>query len=402
MNLRITLAAGLLLVGIAAAGGWPQFRGPNASGVSDETGLPTTWGPTANVKWKADLPGRSVASPVVWGKKVFVTAATGPKFERLHTFCLDADTGKVLWHRELAATGYTACHPKSSMAAPTPCADADAVYCLFATADLAAYDHAGNLKWYRSLAGDYPGISNQVGMGASPVLAGDRLIVPMDSVGDSFLAAIDTTYGQNIWKVARPKDINWVTPTIRVNGKRTEVIFAAAQEAVAYDAADGKKVWSFGAPGPSVPTAVLAGERVLLPVAGGLACLKPDGDKMVEAWRSPKLASGYTSPLVYRDRVYAIGRAGTMICSDLKTGKEVWSERIGKGKGQFWASPVAADGHVFAFDDAGNCSVLKAGDEAKLVAQNDLKAEIMGTAAIANGALYVPTVNGLYCIAKKQ
>ena len=144
MNLRLTLAAGLLIVGPAAAGNWTQFRGPNAAGVSDETGLPTTWGPTENVKWKADLPGRTVASPVVFGKKVFITAATGPKFERLHTLCLDADTGKVLWHRELAATGYTACHPKSSMAAPTPCVNTDGVYCLFGTADLAAYDHDGN------------------------------------------------------------------------------------------------------------------------------------------------------------------------------------------------------------------------------------------------------------------
>jgi outer membrane protein assembly factor BamB len=402
MNLRIPLAAGLLIVGPAAAGNWTQFRGPNAAGVSDETGLPTTWGPTENVKWKADLPGRTVASPVVFGKKVFMTAATGPKFGRLHTFCLDADTGKVLWHRELAATGYTACHPKSSMAAPTPCVNADGVYCLFGTADLAAYDHDGNLRWYRSLAGDYPGISNQVGMAASPVLLHDRLIVPMDTVGDSFLAAIDTAYGQNIWKVDRPKDINWVTPTVRTNGPRTEVIFAAAQETTAYDAADGKKVWSFAAPGPSIPTAVLAGDRVLLPLAGGLACVKPQGDKMVEVWRSPKLASGYTSPLVYQDRVYAIGRAGTMICSDPKTGKDIWSERISRGKGAFWASPIAADGHIFAFDDTGNCSVLKAGDEPKVVATNDLKAEIMGTPAIANGALYIPTVNGLYCIAKKR
>ncbi|HKB03024.1 MAG TPA: PQQ-binding-like beta-propeller repeat protein [Gemmataceae bacterium] len=402
MNQRITLFAALLAAGLATAAGWTQFRGPNGSGVSDETGLPTTWGPTENVRWKADLPGRSVASPVVWGKKVFITSATGPKFERLHTLCLDADTGKVLWQRQLAATGYTACHPKSSMAAPTPCVDANTVYCLFATADLAAYDHDGNLKWYRSLAGDYPGISNQVGMAASPVLAGDRLIVPMDTVGESFIAALDTTYGQNVWKVDRPKDINWVTPTLRTSGKRTEVIFSANREAIAYDAANGKKAWSFAAPGASVPTAVLSGERVLLPVAGALACLKPDGDRMVEVWRSPKLASGYTSPLVYKDRVYAIGRAGTLYCFDVLTGRELWSERIGKGKGAFWASPIAADGHIYTFDDAGNCAVVKAGDQPKVVATNDLKAEIMGTAAMANGAIYIPTVNGLYCIATKK
>lgn len=397
----ITTLACAVFASCALAADWPQFRGPDGSGVADETGLPNSWSPTENVKWKVDLPGRSAASPVVFGKKVFVTSATGPRLERLHVLCLDADTGKTLWHRELTATGSTACHPKSSMAAPTPCVNADGVYCLFATADLAAFDHDGNLKWYRSLVGDYPDISNQVGMAASPVLWRDSLIVPMDTVGDSFLAAIDTQYGRNIWKVDRPKDINWVTPTVRTIKDRTEIIFAANKEARAYDATDGKKTWSIATPGASVPTAQLAGDRVLLPVGGGVSCLKPEGDKMVEAWKSPKLASGYTTPIVYRDRVYAINSAGTVNCVNLQTGKEVWSERIAKGKGQFWASPIASDGMIFGFDDAGICTVLKAGDEPKVISVNDMKVEILGTPAIANGCMYIQTVNGMYCIGKK-
>ena len=152
----------------------------------------------------------------------------------------------------------------------------------------------------------------------------------------------------------------------------------------------------------SVPTAVLAGDRVILPVGGGVKYLKSAGGKMVEVWNSPKLASGYTTPIVYRDRVYAIGRAGTFICANLKTGKEVWSERISKGKGQFWASPIAADGKLFTFDDAGNCTVLQAGDQFKVLAVNEMKAEILGTPAIANGSLYLQTTNRLYCIAAKK
>lgn len=403
MIARFALAQLLIAASLAVAGDWPQFRGPRGSGVSDETGLPTTWGPDENVKWKVELPGRSVASPVVFGDKVFITAASGPKMERLHALCLDADSGKVLWHRQFTATGSTASHPKSSMAAPTPCVNADGVYFLFATADLAAFDLDGNLRWYRSLVNDYPDISNQIGMAASPILWQDFLIVPMDSVGDSFLAAVDTKYGKNVWKTERPKDINWVTPTLRTVGNRAEVIFSATAETRAYDAATGNKTWSVTAPGASVPTAILAGEEVLLPIEGGLQCLRPNGDKMAEKWKSAKLATGYTSPLVYRDRVYGIGRAGTLICANLKSGKEVWSERVGKGKGQFWASPIAADGMVFTFDDAGVCTVVEAGGErAKVVATNDLKAEILGTPAIARKAIFIPTVNTLYCIAKKS
>jgi outer membrane protein assembly factor BamB len=130
--------------------------------------------------------------------------------------------------------------------------------------------------------------------------------------------------------------------------------------------------------------------------------LKPERAEMTEVWKTPKIATGYTSPLVYRDRVYGIVGAGNFVCADVETGRQIWSERIGKGAGKFWASPVAGDGHLFAFDDAGNCTVLKAGDEPKIVATNDLKAEIMGTAAIANRSLYIPTVNGLYCISAKR
>jgi outer membrane protein assembly factor BamB len=402
MTSQLTIAAFFIAANFALAGNWPQFRGPDGSGVSDEKGLPTTWGPSENVKWKTDVPGRSAASPVVFGKKIFVTSATGPRLDRLHVLCLDADSGKKLWHRQFSATGNTACHQKSSMAAATPCVNADGVYCLFATGDLAAFDLDGNLKWYRSLVGDYKDISNQVGMASSPVVWKDYLIVPMDTVGDSFVAAIDTKYGENVWKVDRPKEINWVTPTIRTRGDSAEVIFTSPKESAAYHAADGKKSWTFSTPGSSVPTAVLDGDRVLLPVGTGVSCLKQDGNKMTEVWNSPKLASGYTSPMLYRDRVYAINRAGSLVCCDAKNGREVWTERIVKGKGQFWASPIAADGLVYAFDDLGNCTVLQAGDTAKVVATNDLKAEILGTPAIAHGCLFIQTVNAVYCIGAKK
>jgi outer membrane protein assembly factor BamB len=354
------------------------------------------------VKWKADVPGRSAASPVVFGKRVFITSATGPRLDRLHVICLDADSGKKLWHRELTATGNTKCHEKSSMAAPTPCVNAEGVYCLFATADLAAFDLEGNLKWYRSLVGDYPDISNQVGMAASPILWKDFLIVPMDTVGDSFLAAIDTRYGKNVWKVDRPKDINWVTPTLRTLGDRAEIIFASTRESVAYSAVDGKRSWSVASPGAGVPTAVTVKDNVILPVGSGVTYLKPDGNKMTEVWNSPKLASGYTSPMVYQDRVYAIGRAGTLVCCDLKNGREVWTERIVKGKGQFWASPIAADGKVYSVRRRWQLHSRASRRRNRRYWQRTTKTEILGTPAIANGAMYIQTVNAVYCIATKK
>src|SRR6185312_9458939 len=100
----------------------------------------------------------------------------GYRESRLHVLCLDEATGKKLWERQFTSTGSTSCHPKTCMAAPTPVTDGKHVYALFATGDLAALDRDGNLLWYRSLARDYPDMTNQVGMAASPVLAGDTLL----------------------------------------------------------------------------------------------------------------------------------------------------------------------------------------------------------------------------------
>jgi outer membrane protein assembly factor BamB len=396
----------LLPASLAAAGDWPQFRGPEGSGVSDETGLPVKWGPKENVRWKVDVAGRSVSSPVVVGGRVYVTSASGVRSEkveslnRLHVFCFDAKDGKELWHRQLAATGNTGSHPKSSMAAPTPVATADGVYALFATADLAAFDRDGNLRWYRSLASDYPKIANQVGMAASPVLAGDVLVVPMDSDGESFLAAVSTKDGKNLWKVERPKDINWVTPAVRTAGGRSEILFQSRFGLTAYDPKAGKKLWNHATESSTIPTPVVVGDEVLM-MGKGLVCLKPKAEGNPEvAWTSQKLNSGSCTPVAYQDHIYNVSGAGVLVCAD-KYGKEVWTERLKKGK--YWASPVAADGKVYVSSDEGVVTVVQAGGENPTVlATNDLKEEIMGTPAIADGAIYVQTVGGLYCIGKKK
>ena len=143
-------------VGTATAGDWTQFRGSDSTGVADEKGLPVEWSATwdkdsgkatesKGFRWVADLPGRGLSNPVIAGGRVFLTACSGYQNTRLHVLCYDQANGKKLWERQYWATGGTACHPKTSMAAPTPCTDGEHVYALFATADLAALDKDGNL-----------------------------------------------------------------------------------------------------------------------------------------------------------------------------------------------------------------------------------------------------------------
>lgn len=395
LSISLTLALTLTL----SASDWPQFKGANGSGVSDEKGLPTEWSKDKGVKWKAALPARGVSSPVVSGGKVYVTCSSGVRDDRLHVLCCDFATGKPLWHRQLQATGGTACHPKSCMAAPTPVADESGVYALFATGDLAAFDADGTLRWYRSLTGDYPTITNQVGMASSPVLVGDKLIVPMDNLGESFLAAVDTKYGKNVWKTPRPKEINWVTPVVRTVNGRPEVLFAGDNGLNAYDADTGKLRWEYKDGVGSIPTGALVGDTLFLPV-GGVTAVKL-GEKGVEGkplWKTKEVSPGMPSPLAYMGKVYAANGNGFLSCGDAKTGKLLFNERA---KGAFSASPIGGDGKVYCLNETGATFVLDAkADTYELLATNDLGEESLGTPAIANGCLVIRTSKALYCIGK--
>ena len=181
-------------------------------------------------------------------------------------------------------------------------------------------------------------------MASSPVLVKDKLIVPMDNAGDSFLAAVDTKYGKNVWKVDRPRDINWTTPLVRTVGDTTEVLFSAPSGLTAYDAGTGAKRWTSTVARGSIPTGVLDGDMLYLP-GGGVTAVKlgakgPVGEPLM---KSRAVQPGMPSPLVYLGKVYAANGSGIVSCADAKTGKEIFKERL---KGAFSASPIAADGKV--------------------------------------------------------
>jgi outer membrane protein assembly factor BamB len=392
-----------MLPGMAAAADWTQFRGANGSGASDDSCVPVKWSKTENIRWTAELPGRGLSCPVITGNKVFLTACDGPGQRKLIVLCFDVQTGKKLWQRSIWATGGTNCHPKTCMAAPTPVTDGTNVYALFATADLAAFDGDGNLLWYRSLTGDYPGITNQVGMAASPVLAPGALIVPMENSGDSFIAALDPKTGHNVWKTERPRDINWVTPAVRLRSNRTEIIFQDKDEMVAYNAANGERLWSFGSRDRSeIPSPVLMSDGAVLATGAELVALKPgnEGETPTVLWKSNRLkVSGYPTPLYYRGRVYGLNSIGVLTCADANDGKVLWQERA---KGPVAASPVAADGHIYVVSEKGVTTVIKAGDKPQIEGTNDLGDEFLATPAIANGCIFLRSDQKLYCIGLSQ
>jgi outer membrane protein assembly factor BamB len=396
-HLSLSLAA--VLLGLpAAAGDWTQFRGPGG-GVSAEKDLPVKWGKDEGLLWKAALPGRGLSNPVIAAGRIYLTACSGFKERRLHVLCLDEVSGKKRWERQFTATGSTSCNPMTNMAAPTPATDGKSVYALFATGDLAALDRDGTLLWYRSLVGDYAGVTNQVGMAASPVLAGGTLLLPLENAGDSFAAGLDTKTGKNRWKVKRPRDINWVTPIVFTSGGQTAAVFMTSKDATAYDPATGNVLWTIQDGFSSIPSPAQGGGLLYLP-GGGVRALKPGppGSTPETAWRTNKFADGHPSPVYHAGRLYGLTKVAA-VCLDARTGKEVWRARI---DGPCAASPVVADGKLYAVSQKGRTTVLQLGDKPKVLARNDLDDTILATPAIANGRIYLRSDRWLYCVGSKK
>jgi outer membrane protein assembly factor BamB len=396
----LTLALLPILGATALAGDWVGFRGPEGLSISPEKNLPTKWSQADGLKWKVELPGRGLSNPAIADGRIYVTAVTAYRERRLHVLCFDQATGKKLWERQFTSTGPTSCHPKTCMAAPTPVTDGKNVYALFATSDVVALDRDGNLLWYRSLVADYPTLTNQVGMAASPVLADGLLVVPMENAGESFLAGLDLKSGENVWKTERPRDINWVTPLATKIAGKDAILFHGNNDVTAYDPATGKVQWTFPAEGAStIPSSTAGGGMLFVPGRQFLALKPTKADETPEVvWRSPRLPLGFTSPVYADGKIYGATRVG-VVCLDATTGNSLWQQRI---EGTFAASPILADGKLYVVTEDGTTTVLDiTGEKPKVLATNALDDTILATPAVASGCLYLRSDKWLYCVGAK-
>ena len=365
---------------------WPGFRNAG-DGIATAKNLPLKWSETENLAWSIDLPGYGQSNPVVWGEKVFVTAVEGDQREKGFLLGVDAKSGKELWRHAFEPTQKAKWSYTISRAAPTPCVDAKAVYAFFEGGDLIAFTHDGKPLWARSLVKDYGEIKGGHGLGGSPAQTDDALFLLVDDRGPSYLLAIEKSTGKTLWKTDRPAKGSWTTPIITKRSDRTEVVISCNGVVAGYDASTGKMLWDMeGFNGNTLPSPSLAGEFVLIGGGAGRmkaadgkmpvpsnCCVKvveKDGKLTLEVvWRADKAVASYASPLAYEGHAYFVNQVGVMFCLDLKTGKEVYSERIDVAS---WASPIGAGGHVFFFGKDGRTTVIKAGSEFEKVATNRL------------------------------
>ena len=379
---------------------WRQFRGTDITGLSVDDNVPTKWSTSENIGWKADLPGRGLSSPIVVGDQVFVTAATGPKQDRLHVMCFNVSTGNLEWDRQFWATGRTVCHPKTCNAAPTPTSDGKHVYALFSSGDLACVNNNGRLEWFRGMMVDYPNASNSLGMASSPVIAGNTLVVPLENDSQSITTGIDLATGETKWKSDRPKRANWTSPTI-LRGDIPAADVVLLQSSAGIDAIQpdtGNVVWKFDAGASTIPSAAVGDGLVYVP-SKGMTALRPTGTSTPEVlWQVERLSPGTASPIVLGDRLYALNRAGVLLSVDPKNGETKWQLRLA---GPFSGSPIASRSHLYLANEKGTVFVVQPGDtEGTIVAENELEDEIQCTPAISGSAFFVRSDKHLWKVGR--
>ena len=259
LPLSLALAT-LIAAGPADANDWSRFRGPNGSGVADSTGLPSEFGPDKNVVWKKALaPGYS--SPIVSASHIFVTATEN---EKLFTIALDLATGDEKWRRESPRDRKEKLDKRNGPASPTAVADGTNVFIFFPDYGLISYDFKGKERW-RTPLGPF---NNIYGMGASPMLVGDKVILVCDQASGSYIAAFGADNGREIWRKARPEAISGhSTPVLyQPKGAREPQILAPGSLRMdAYSPKNGNSVWWVNAlPGEMKSGAVLIGDTVLV------------------------------------------------------------------------------------------------------------------------------------------
>ena len=392
--------------GAAHGENWPSWRGPRGDGTSHETGLPTRWSSTENIRWKTPLPGRGYSSPVVWGDRIFATWCDEEQKTRV-LGCLDRRNGKPLWLKIVLEADLERKHHLNSYASATPATDGQHVWVAFLKKPdmvVVCYDIDGKEVWRRS-----PGKLLSVhGFCSSPILYKDTVILNGDQDAQGYLVALDKLTGKERWRVDRPnRTRSYCTPIVVEAAGRTQLVLSGSKCVTSYDPDTGKLLWIIDGPTEQYVASLVFTEGLLFLTTGfpeyHLMGIRPDGSGNVTrthvAWHHrrlpPREASYVPSPIADGKYFFVVSDQGFASCFEAKTGKRLWMQKLGRHHS---ASPVSAAGLLYFVADNGDTYVLRAGPEFAVVARNALGEECYASPAIAQGCLFIRTTQHLVCI----
>jgi outer membrane protein assembly factor BamB len=318
---------------------------------------------------------------------------------------VDRESGQMRWIQEGLTAARIAVHRENSRATPTAVADAERIIAYFGSPGLMAVSPTGALLWTNR---NVP-FQSLYGVGASPVLATDAVLVSSFTPAGAYLAAFDPATGHERWRRARAAvhaDFgDSRTPLLTTIQGRPTVIVWGVDELAGHDLATGQVLWKYAhgvnhRMGSMVTSIVGNGDQLFLPLENGMialsaARLAAGSDPVV--WTSKGGGSALTTPVLYEGRIYAVSSAGVATCIDAATGDLLWRARLG---GQYQSSPVVAAGRVYFTDDAGKTTIVRAAPAFEIVGQNDVGEPVIATLAPVDGDLYIRGTRHLFRISR--
>ena len=417
MHIRIAVVVLVVLscVTLANAENWPQWRGPNLNGLSNEKNLPMKWNTEENVTWKLAMPGWSGSTPVIWRDRVFMNVADG---NDLYLWSVDRTKGTVLW-KKLLGSGNVKMR-KQNMSSPSPVTDGKSVYVMTGTGILKGFDFSGKELWARDIQKDYGEFGLNWGYASSPLLFEDSLYVQvlhgMKTDDPSYALRIDSKRGKTIWKVERPTNAirespdSYSTPGLLRYGKTVELVITGGDCVTGHDLANGKELWRANGLNPDnnpfyriVASPVIFNDIVYVPTrVKPLLALRAGGRGDISSshliW-STMNGPDVPTPVTDGKYFYVVNDKGIVWCMDAKTGAEIYAQQRLK-PGTYSGSPVLGDGKIYVTNEEGLTTVLKAGPTFEVLAENALYDYCLSSPAISDGQIFIRTATNLYCIGK--
>ena len=404
LAMKLPLLSLALLASSLSAANWPSWRGPHNDGTCDETGLPTTWSVPdhKNIAWSVELPDRGNSTPVIWGDKIFVTQAIEKEGKRL-VLCFDKKTGTKLWENGLAFTKPETTHATNPFCSGSPATDGECVIANFASAGVSCFDLSGKELWHRDL-----GPQQHIwGSGTSPVIVGDVVYLNHGPGKDAKLVALDKKTGKTLWE--RPEPIregdkdgargfygSWSDPLPRTVDGKAQLLMSWPYYACSIDAETGKDLWKCEGLNALCYTSPLLAGDIMVAMGGyngkDLAVKLGGSGDVTEThrlWQHPKCPQRIASGAIHESHIYILNDPGIAQCMDLKTGEQIWNERLkGNGPtGQNWSSIVISEGKCYAVNQGGDAFVFRASPKFELLATNPMGEKVIGSIAVSDGRL---------------
>jgi len=372
-----------------------SFRGPLGQGIIFHKNIPTKWDGSSgtNVLWKVPIPKHGYNSPVMWGDKIFIAGADNTSRE---VYCYNKNDGKLLW-TGIADNiqGSPATPPRvtedTGLSAPTLTTDGKAVFAIFGTGDVIAFDLNGKRLWARNLG--VP--DNHYGHSSSLLTWDGKLYIQYDTNRGGKIIALNNSTGETVWETVRDAKISWASPVLAEVDGNYQLILTSDPIVAGYNIENGQELWKvdcmMGEVGPSVGFSegvVFAANEY-----ARLVAINPKDASII--WENDEYLPEAASPLAHNGLLIIATSYGVLVCYDTKTGEQFWEHDVGT---TLYASPVVADGKLFMMDNDGMMRIYEFSNEMKLISENELGETAGTTPAFSDGRIYIRGDKHLYCI----